>query len=89
MAVLKDQKEQILKKFGRGDLDTGSPEVQVALLTAKINDLTGHFVSHKKDHHGRRGLVTAVNQRRKLLAYLRRKDVARYEALIKALELRK
>lgn len=89
MAVMKEQKSQILKKFGRGDLDTGSPEVQIALLTAKINDLTGHFVTHKKDHHGRRGLVTAVNQRRKLLAYLRRKDAARYETVIKALDLRK
>lgn len=89
MAVMKEQKSQILKKFGRGDLDTGSTEIQVALLTAKINDLTGHFATHKKDHHGRRGLVTAVNQRRKLLAYLRRKDVARYESLIKALDLRK
>jgi small subunit ribosomal protein S15 len=89
MAVMKEQKSQILKKFGRGDLDTGSPEVQIALLTAKINDLTGHFVTHKKDHHGRRGLVSAVNQRRKLLAYLRRKDAARYETVIKALDLRK
>lgn len=89
MAVTRENKNDILKKFGRGDLDTGSPEVQVALLTARINDLTQHFATHKKDHHGRRGLITAVNQRRKLLDYLRRKDVGRYDALIKSLELRK
>lgn len=89
MAVMKEQKEQILNKFRQGDLDTGSPEVQVALLTAKINYLTEHFVTHKKDHHGRRGLITSVNRRRKLLDYLRRKDVKRYESLIKALDIRK
>lgn len=89
MAVSREQKEQIVSKFSRGDMDTGSPEVQVALLTARINDLTGHFTSHKKDHHGRRGLIAAVNQRRKLLAYLKNKDVARYDQLIKALDLRK
>lgn len=92
MAVTKEQKalnETIIKQFRRDDLDTGSPEVQVALLTARINHLTGHFVTHKKDHHGRRGLITAVNQRRKLLDYLHRKDASRYEALIKALEIRK
>jgi small subunit ribosomal protein S15 len=89
MAVLKQQKEQIVKKFRRGDLDTGSPEVQVALLTARINQLTGHFTIHKKDHHGRRGLVRAVNQRRKLLDYLKRTDVSKYESLIKSLEIRK
>lgn len=89
MAVTKEQKEQILKKFKTGDLDTGSPEVQVALLTARINDLSPHFEAHKKDHHGRRGLIKSVNQRRKLLDYLRRKDVKRYETLIKALDIRK
>ncbi len=89
MAVTRENKEQIVKTFRRADLDTGSPEVQVALLTARINDLTGHFSMHKKDHHGRRGLIACVNQRRKLLAYLRSKDVARYDALIKALDLRK
>ncbi|HRO68053.1 MAG TPA: 30S ribosomal protein S15 [Pseudobdellovibrionaceae bacterium] len=89
MAVTRENKEQIVKNFRRADLDTGSPEVQVALLTARINDLTGHFSTHKKDHHGRRGLIAAVNQRRKLLAYLKSKDVARYDALIKALDLRK
>jgi len=89
MAVAREQKAQILSKFKTGDLDTGSPEVQVALLTARINDLSGHFAMHKKDHHGRIGLVRSVNRRRKLLDYLRRKDVKRYEALIKALDLRK
>ena len=89
MAVNKDNKSQIVKKFQAADLDTGSPEVQVALLTARINDLTAHFSMHKKDHHGRRGLVTMVNKRRKLLDYLHRKDGSRYQALIKALEIRK
>lgn len=89
MAVTKDNKSQIVKKFKTADLDTGSPEVQVALLTAKINDLTAHFATHKKDHHGRRGLVTMVNKRRKLLDYLHRKDGTRYQALIKALDIRK
>jgi small subunit ribosomal protein S15 len=89
MAVAKEAKAQIIKKFKRADLDTGSSEVQIALLTAKINELTGHFAIHKKDHHGRRGLVTAVNQRRKLLDYVRRNDVKKYESLLKQLEIRK
>jgi small subunit ribosomal protein S15 len=89
MAVTKEQKAQIVKKFKRADLDTGSSEVQIALLTAKINELTTHFSTHKKDHHGRRGLVTAVNQRRKLLDYLRRTDVKKYEAVLKQLDIRK
>lgn len=89
MAVNKEQKEAILKKFQQGDLDTGSPEVQVALLTARINDMTVHSAANKKDHHGRIGLVRCVNRRRKLLDYLRRKDVKRYETLIKALDIRK
>ena len=89
MAVTKLQKEAILKKFKQGELDTGSSEVQIALITARINDLTPHFASHKKDHHGRRGLVTLVNQRRKLLDYLHRTDVKRYETIIKELDIRK
>lgn len=89
MAVTKEQTAEIVKKFKTSDLDTGSSEVQIALLTAKINDLTNHFAKHKKDHHGRRGLVTMVNQRRKLLDYLHRKDVKKYQDLIKALEIRK
>lgn len=89
MAVTKEQTTEIVKKFKTSDLDTGSSEVQIALLTAKINDLTNHFTTHKKDFHGRRGLVKMVNQRRKLLDYLHRKDVKKYQDLIKALEIRK
>ena len=89
MAVTKQQKADILKKFKTSELDTGSPEVQVALLTANINEMTSHFTTHKKDHHGRRGLLKAVNQRRKLLDYLNRKDSKRYQVLIKALDIRK
>ena len=89
MAVTKQRKQDILKTFGRRDLDTGSSEVQVALLTERINQLSGHFKTHKKDEHGRRGLVTIVNQRRKLLDYLARVDQAKYASLIKQLEIRK
>lgn len=89
MAVTKEQKEQILSKFKTSDLDTGSAGVQVALLTARINDLTAHFSKHKKDFHGRRGLVTLVNQRRKLLNYLHRKDVNTYQEILKSLDIRK
>ena len=89
MAVTKEQKSQILKKFKTSELDTGSPEVQVALLTANINELTTHFATHKKDNHGKRGLITAVNRRRKLLDYLKSKDTKRYDALISALNIRK
>ncbi len=89
MAVTKEQTASIVTKFKTSEGDTGSTEVQVALLTAKIVDLTAHFAKHKKDFHGRRGLVAMVNQRRKLLDYLRRKNVAKYQELIKALEIRK
>lgn len=89
MAVTKEKVAEIVKKFQTSDLDTGSSEVQIALLTAKIIDLTTHFTTHKKDFHGRRGLVKMVNQRRKLLDYLHRKDVKKYQDLIKALEIRK
>ena len=89
MALTNSQTEAIVKKFKRADLDTGSPEVQVALMTARINDLTAHFTTHKKDFHGRRGLVAIVSQRRKLLDYLRRTDLKKYESLIKELDLRK
>lgn len=88
MAVTKEQKGLILKKFQQGDLDTGSCEVQIALLTSRINDMSSHFTKHKKDHQGRRGLVKAVNQRRKLLNYLIKNDVKRYESIIEALNLR-
>jgi len=89
MAVTKLQKENILSKFRRSELDTGSSEVQVALLTARINDMTNHFTIHKKDVHGRRGMMKAVSQRRKLLDYLKRTDIKKYETLIKELEIRK
>jgi small subunit ribosomal protein S15 len=83
------QKQQIIEDYKRGPADTGSPEVQVALLTARIQDLTGHFTVHKKDHHSRRGLIRLVNSRRKLLDYLKRKDLDRYQALIARLGLRR
>ncbi|OPH37851.1 30S ribosomal protein S15 [Moraxella equi] len=83
------QREEIIAKFKRGENDTGSPEVQVALLTARINDLQDHFKAHKADHHSRRGLIRMVNQRRKLLDYLKGKDTERYSALIAELGLRR
>lgn len=89
MAVTTAQKASIVKKFQKSDLDTGSSHVQVALLTARINEMSSHFSTHKKDHHGVRGLMRAVNRRRKLLDYLKRTDLRGYEALIKELDLRK
>ena len=89
MSMSAVQKKSIVEEYGRGTNDTGSPEVQVALLTARINDLTGHFQEHKQDHHSRQGLVRMVNQRRKLLDYLKGKDVERYRDLIKRLGLRR
>ncbi len=88
-AVTKEVKEEIVKKHGKNEHDTGSAEVQVALLTARINHLTEHFRTHKKDHSGRRGLLRLVGQRRNLLTYLREQDLERYRALIKELGLRK
>ena len=82
-------KAEVVKANARSQNDTGSPEVQVALLTARINELTPHFKANKKDHHGRRGLLRMVSQRRKLLDYLKRKDVQRYAALIAKLGLRR
>ncbi len=79
----------IVAAHARGPADTGSPEVQVALLTARINELTPHFKQHLKDHHGRRGLLKLVNQRKRLLSYLKDKDAERYTALIAKLGLRK
>jgi small subunit ribosomal protein S15 len=79
----------IIKTHGRGTADTGSPEVQVALLTARINELTPHFKQHAKDHHGRRGLLKMVNARKRLLSYLKAKDADRYTAIIAKLGLRK
>jgi len=89
MALSTEQKQQIVQDFQRGSSDTGSAEVQVALLTNRINDLQGHFASHKHDHHSRRGLLKMVNQRRKLLDYLKRKDQQRYQDLIGRLGLRR
>lgn len=89
MAVADLKKAEIVKSNARSANDTGSPEVQVALLTARINDLTPHFKTHAKDHHGRRGLLKMVNTRKSLLSYLKRKDADRYTALIQKLGLRK
>ena len=80
---------KVISEHKRGDNDTGSPEVQVALLTARIEQLTGHFKVHKQDHHSRRGLLMMVNRRRSLLDYLKRKDNERYKALIEKLGLRR
>jgi small subunit ribosomal protein S15 len=82
-------KAEVVKTHARSASDTGSPEVQVALLTARINELTPHFKTHAKDHHGRRGLLRMVNQRKRLLAYLKDTDAPRYTALIGKLGLRK
>ncbi|MBU1247528.1 MAG: 30S ribosomal protein S15 [Proteobacteria bacterium] len=82
-------KQKVIEEYKRGDGDTGSPEVQVALLTERINYLTGHFKEHKKDFHSRTGLLKMVGQRRKLLNYLKNKDIARYRELIQRLGLRK
>ena len=84
-----ERKQEIIKKFARKEGDTGSPEVQVALLTERITYLTEHFKTHAKDHHSRRGLLKLVGQRRRLLNYLRTKDIERYRAIIKELGIRK
>jgi small subunit ribosomal protein S15 len=89
MAVTKEIKETIIAKHAKHDGDTGSPEVQIALLTARIATLTDHLKTHKKDHHSRRGLLKMVGQRRRLLNYLQARDLERYRALVKELELRK
>ena len=87
--VTKEMKAQIVAEYGRNEQDTGSPEVQIALLTARINDLNRHLAQNPKDHHSRRGLLMMVGQRRNLLAYLRRKDIEAYRQLIARLGLRK
>ncbi len=87
--VTKEMKEQIMKEYGRSEGDTGSPEVQVAILTARINDLNEHFKANPKDHHSRRGLLKMVGQRRGMLAYLKSKDIERYRSLIQRLGLRR
>ncbi len=89
MPLSTEQKSEVISEFKQGDLDTGSAEVQVALLTKRITELSDHFAEHKKDHHSRRGLLRMVNQRRKLLDYLKSNDLKRYQALIAKLGLRR
>ena len=89
MAISTNDKAKIVTDYQRAQGDTGSPEVQVALLTARINDLTGHVKAHTKDHHSRRGLLKMVSQRRKMLDYLKRKNADGYRSLIERLGLRK
>ncbi len=89
MSIAAERKSQLISEFGLTSGDTGSPEVQVAILSERIQNLTEHFKEHKKDIHSRRGLLMMVSQRRRLLDYLKHKDFARYDALIKRLGLRK
>ncbi len=89
MAMIQEKKQELVQKFKRHEKDTGSPEVQVALLSERITYLTEHFKTHKKDHHSRRGLLKLVGQRRRLLDYLRTVDVNRYKTLIEQLGIRK
>ncbi len=89
MALKKDEKQDIIKQFAREKGDTGSPEVQIALLTTKINKLAGHLKEHKKDAHSRRGLLSMVAKRRRLLNYLKKRSEERYKTLIKELKLEK
>ena len=89
MTLTTDQKREVVQQFGKSDADTGSPEVQIALLTRRINHLTEHLREHKHDHHSRRGLLMLVGQRRRLLNYLQRKDLDRYRGLIQELGLRR
>jgi len=89
MTLTVEQKQEIVTKHGRGPADTGSAEVQIALLTARINELTEHLRAHRKDHHSRRGLLMLVGKRRRLLNYLQRADLDRYRELIKELGLRR
>ena len=89
MPLTKDAKQEVVSTYGRDDADTGSPEVQIALLTRRIEQLTDHLRTHKKDHHSRRGLLKLVGQRRRLLNYVQRQDIERYRNLIKELGLRR
>ncbi|AWB20512.1 MULTISPECIES: 30S ribosomal protein S15 [Methylobacterium] len=89
MSITAERKTALIKEHARGGADTGSPEVQVAILTERIQNLTGHFKTHTKDNHSRRGLLKLVSQRRSLLDYLKRKDEARYRALIERLGIRR
>lgn len=87
--MLKEEKDQIIEQNRIHEKDTGSPEVQIAVLTARINKLTGHLKEHKNDHHSRRGLLKMVGHRRNLLSYLMKKDITRYRAIVEKLNLRK
>jgi small subunit ribosomal protein S15 len=89
MALLKDEKQTIIGDNARGDSDTGSPEVQIALLSRRISELTEHLKTHKHDHHSRRGLLRMVGRRRRLLAYLQREDIERYRSIVAKLGLRR
>jgi small subunit ribosomal protein S15 len=89
MTLTKERKQELVERFGSGAGDTGRTEVQIALLTERINDLTGHLRSNRKDHHSRRGLLMLVGRRRRLLNYLQRADLERYRALIRELGLRR
>ena len=89
MTITPERKQEVMKEYGTGENDTGSPEVQVAVLSERINNLTEHFKSHVKDNHSRRGLIKMVSQRRGLLDYLKRQDQKRYDALISRLGLRR
>lgn len=89
MATAKETKEQILQDYRTHDSDTGSPQIQIALLTQRINELTEHFKTHKKDNHSRRGLLKMVSQRRSLLDYLKRKDIEQYHTIVERLKLRR
>jgi small subunit ribosomal protein S15 len=89
MSITPEAKASLIKKFARNSGDTGSPEVQVAILSHRINHLTDHFKDHKKDNHSRRGLLKMVSQRRRLLDYLKSRDESRYQAIIKELDLRR
>ena len=89
MVLEKVEKKTVIEKYKTHDKDTGSPQVQIAILTERINDLTEHFKVHKKDHHSRQGLLKLVNKRRRLLEYLKEEDKAEYENIIKKLDLRK
>jgi small subunit ribosomal protein S15 len=89
VALTKEAKREIVGTHGRGEADTGSPEVQVAMLSRRIDELTQHLRTHKKDHHSRRGLLKLVGQRRRLLNYLQKEDIERYRTLIKDLGLRR
>ena len=89
MSIASDKKKEVMNKHSRSDGDTGSPEVQIALLTENISALQSHCDEHKKDHHSRQGLIRMVNKRRKLLDYLKKKDLNKYSSLIKELNLRK